>query len=523
MPRRSSFRAFLVLALAVTAVAAVSAGAAPLTSSAPVEISAVDPFAACPPDGSGTNFPSAEVEPFVGVNPTNAMNIVSVYQQDRYSNGGSKGTVAAVSTNGGLTWTNVAVPADTTCTGGVYSRASDPWISFSPNGTAHVLSLVTDADPATGGVGDNGMVYNRSTTGGLTWEPPILIAHDENPRYLNDKNSITADPNDSNFVYAVWDRAQDAARFNAENNPKGLGFKGPINFTRTTDGGTTWEPVRVIYETGANKQTIGNQIVVRPTGELFDFFADIVNSSNRRDGIGPVFVSYIKSTNRGETWTKPTRVDDQLPMTLFRASSTVDLEAAPCPDPSQTGACPIRGGDLIPDVAVNRANGNLYAVWQDARFSFFQTGAFQWDSIAYSQSTDGGQTWSPAIQVNQTPPGSVQNSQAFTPSVHVSANGTVTVTYFDFRNNTASPATLDTDYWAVHCHPASENCADPASWNEENRITPASFNIREAAFARGYFLGDYMGLDSTGNTFVTAFGSTVGGGPSSIFSNKLTP
>jgi len=522
MPRRSSFRGFLALALAVTAVAAVSAGAAPLTSTVPVEISTTDPFAACPPDGGGVNFPSAEVEPFVGVNPTNALNMVSVYQQDRYDNGGSKGTVAAVTMNGGLTWTDVAVPTDTTCTGGTYTRASDPWITFSPNGVAHAMSLVTDANPPTGGFGANGMVYNRSTTGGLTWEPAIVLRADDNLRMLNDKNSMTADPNDSDYVYAVWDLASGSANFHGD-NPVGLGFKGPIMFTRTTNGGDSWEPARKIYESGANKQTIGNQIVVRPQGELFDFFGDITNSSNRRKSIGPINVSYIVSSDRGETWTMPTRIDDQLPMSLFRGASTVDLEPGPCPDPSQAGACPIRSGDFIPEVAVNRTNGALYAVWMDARFSFFQTGAFRWDSIAYSQSTDGGNTWSPAIQVNTTPPGSNQNSQAFTPSVHVSANGTVTVTYYDFRFNTPSPATLDTDYWAVHCHPSSENCANPASWNEENRITPASFNIREAAFARGYFLGDYMGLDSTGNTFVTAFGSTLGGGPSSIFSNKLTP
>lgn len=96
----------------------------------------------------------------------------------------------------------------------------------------------------------------------------------------------------------------------------------------------------------------------------------------------------------------------------------------------------------------------------DARFSFFQTGNFLWDSIAYSQSTDGGQTWSPVIQVNRTSPGSVQNSQAFTPSVTVGEDGTVTVTSYDFRNNTASPARLLTTHWAVHCHPASENCAN---------------------------------------------------------------
>ena len=55
------------------------------------------------------------------------------------------------------------------------------------------------------------------------------------------------------------------------------------------------EPPSKIYESGANKQTIGNQIVVRPQGELFDFFGDIVNNSHRRGGIGPVNVSYIVS------------------------------------------------------------------------------------------------------------------------------------------------------------------------------------------------------------------------------------
>ena len=79
-----------------------------------------------------------------------------------------------------------------------------------------------------------------------------------------------------------------------------------------------------------------------------------------------------------------------------------------------------------------------------------------------------------------------------------------------------------TRHFASHCHPATENCANPASWNEETAIGPA-FNIREAAFARGYFLGDYMGLDHDGNEFLPGFGSTLGGGPSSIFVSRLTP
>jgi hypothetical protein len=88
----------------------------------------------------------------------------------------------------------------------------------------------------------------------------------------------------------------------------------------------------------------------------------------------------------------------------------------------------------------------------------------------------------------------INDRQAFTPSVDVGADGTLSVTYYDFRENTRNTATLLTRHYAVHCHPATENCANPVSWDEETAIGPA-FNIREAAYARGYFLGDHMGLD----------------------------
>jgi hypothetical protein len=516
----------LLLAVVALAAGAGTAQAVPFTATTPVETSTSNPLAACPPDGSGINFPDSEVEPWIEVNPTNADNVVAFYQQDRYSDGGAKGNVASVSLDGGTTWTRTVPGELTRCTpgGGPFERATDPWISFGPDGALHAMSLVLDPDPPTGGFGDNAMVYNRSTDGGLSWEAPIVLRQDTDPNYLNDKNSMTADRNDPEFVYAVWDRVREPSRAqHATENPIGAGFKGPVWFARTTDGGDSWEPARKIYETGANKQTIGNQIVVRPQGELFDFFGDIVNRSRRRGGIGPVLVSFIVSTDRGANWSKPRSIDDQLPMTLFRPSSTIDPEPFPCPDPDQTGSCPIRGGDLIPEVAVNESNGNLYAVWMDARFSFFTTGDFQYDSIAFSESTNGGQTWSEPIQVNLTPNSEpIDDRQAFTPSVDVGADGSVTVSHYDFRENTPDASTLLTRHYASHCHPATENCANPASWNEETEIGPA-FNIREAAFARGYFLGDYMGLDHDGTDFVSGFGSTLGGGPSSIFASRLGP
>jgi hypothetical protein len=85
----------VLLALGLIGLSVIArAQAGPQNASPPLDISGGNPLAGCPPDGSGINFPDAEVEPWVDVNPTNQRNIVAMYQQDRYSNGGSKGNVS---------------------------------------------------------------------------------------------------------------------------------------------------------------------------------------------------------------------------------------------------------------------------------------------------------------------------------------------------------------------------------------------------------------------------------------------
>jgi hypothetical protein len=53
--------------------------------------------------------------------------------------------------------------------------------------------------------------------------------------------------------------------------------------------------------------------------------------------------------------------------------------------------------------------------------------------------------------------------------------------------------------------------------------TGRTFNLRQAAFARGYFPGHYMDLANDGNELLSGFGSALGGGPSSIFVSRLEP
>src|SRR6266511_2108094 len=111
-------------------------------------VSGPSPFAACTVGGNPTsiNYPNAEVEPFVAVNPTNPNNIIGVFQQDRWSDAGAHALVAAYSFNGGTTW-GESWPTFDKCAGGAdYDRASDPWVTFDPAGNAYFISLSLSAD-----------------------------------------------------------------------------------------------------------------------------------------------------------------------------------------------------------------------------------------------------------------------------------------------------------------------------------------------------------------------------------------
>lgn len=469
---------------------------------------------------TGTNFVNAEVEPRAAVNPTNPKHIVGVWQQDRWSNGGARGLLTGVSFNGGMSWTNTFAPLSR-CAGGNpgigadFERASDPWVTFDGNGGVHQISISFNDSNTT-----NAVLVSRSTDGGLTWSNPITLILDTAPTVFNDKESITADPGNANLVFAVWDRLVfPSAQASASAAEHAIGFRGPTFFSRSMTGGVSWEPARMIFDPGEVDQTIGNQIVVLPNGDLVDGFNLIFNFKNA-GGVRGFNVALIRSTDKGVTWSGPTIVDKLLTRALF--------------DPQQTGVRDpdtgdrVRTGDIIPDIAVDRnpgspGFGNLYFVWQDSRFSNFAH-----DSIAFSRSTDGGFTWSPPIQINKTPTNIPSgNQQAFTATVRVAADGTIGVTYYDFRNNTPDPTTLPTDYFIVHCHPSpTVSCTDPADWRNEARITPVSFDMRTAPFARGFFVGDYEGLTTVGTDFKPFFVQTNSGNAANrtdVFATTASP
>ena len=334
------------LAASVLAIAFVSNGHTQVLGPL-VQVTGPDPFASCTPDRvsqqettyGSTLYPNTAIEPWIAVDPTGPSRLLVGHQQDRWSDGGARGDIDAISDDGGGTWTN-PVPANppdvTACTGGKALRASDPWVAFANDGTAFFMSLFVDpAKPTTPfGARKSGMDMSRSTDHGATWSAPVELIGNNSPHVLNDKNSATADPTYNGLVYAVWDQlsvfppTDEGAALLAQNDGVAIArellhsavgnssvchgppckggapffkfnYTGPTLLALSTDNGVRFKAPTSIVSTGTFQQTIDNLVQVTPNGDVYDFFTAI--------NFGPtgLDIGFVKSNNKGISWSTP--------------------------------------------------------------------------------------------------------------------------------------------------------------------------------------------------------------------------
>jgi len=296
---------------------------------------------------TGTSEPDTQIEPDIAMDPNNSQNVVAVFQQGRFPDGGSVDPGWATSHDGGHTWKTGNLPGLTTAVGGPYDRASDPAVAFGPDGAAYAVTLPFDNPTCPGGVG-----INRSDDGGLTWNNPVFLQRDTSCGVFDDKEWVAVDtfPASPFFgrVYVAWDRSTTSGQ--------------PIVLKYSDDRGQTWSSLITVSNAGAG--TIGARPVVLPNGNLAMVYENF--SINKQ-------VSQT-STNGGSSF-----------------GASVSINSIQSSDPPDQ-----RAGSDLPSAAVDPVTGDIYVVWGDTRFR--SDGV---NDAVISKSTDEGHTWSALSRANQ--------------------------------------------------------------------------------------------------------------------------
>jgi hypothetical protein len=438
-------RGSLLVGLAVAS--AVAAAAAP--GSAPIRVSAASPFAGC---ATRPAFTDAEAEPALAADPRDPRRLTAVYQQDRYeARGGARGVVAAATRDGGKSWSRTALPVSACAGAGAHGRfASDPWVSIGPDGRIYASVLA------------DGVLLLTSSDGGTTWSTPVRV---RGPGFT-DKPIVTASPRRAGTAYVVW------SDYRATNPP---GTESDELLSITHDGGQTWSAPQAILRHGTRTGPEDGQLLVdRRSGRLYVLMAWVRNGLVTARDPGAMLITY--SDDGGRHWSSVRR---------FATANTA---------PQPAGRV-VRSSPQVPSFAID-ADGSLYAVWQDSRFS---RGVH--DEVLFTHSSDGGAHWSRPRRVSLPSPGG-----AIIPTLAAAGHGRLAVVYLQVDGGADLRAR-----WRLalssggghefHDRPISDGFAITSA----PRLTPSPL------VPGGYFLGDYMGVTALGpGAFGVLYVATTG-------------
>jgi len=346
-------------------------------------------------------------ETSIAINPLDSLNLVA----------GANIRYYYYSTDGGYTW----IQGNLTSPLGVWG---DPCVVFDLNGHCYFGHL---SNPSSGGYWIDRIVVQKSTNKGISWSSGVGIGYNP-PSRNQDKEWIAVDWTNSpyrNNIYVAWTEFDSYGSSNPQDSSR-------ILFSRSTDGGLTWSaPVRISDKGGdcidEDNTVEGAVPAVGPNGEVYLAWAgplglvfdkstdggltwgvdkvitsipggwdfnvpgiyrcnglpitacDISNSpyrgtiyvnwSDQRNGTNNTDVFLVKSTDGGNTWSQPKRVNQ---------------------DNTQTH-------QFFTWMTVDPATGYLYFVYYDRRnYNDNRT------DVYLARSTDGGETFT-EFKISQSP------------------------------------------------------------------------------------------------------------------------
>jgi hypothetical protein len=439
--------ALAAVVLAVTASAAAPALAARFRIERLVRLSEASPF----PGACGaivTAQRDAEVEPSIAVDPRAPRRIVVAWMQDD-----GRSNLVMASRNGGRTWTRVFVPGLTDCTGGTLAGAADPWLSFARDGKLLLGSGIANLPHLPGPTfgPEPRQVVSRSGDGGLSWSLPATVQFQ--PGVYSDKSAVTADPLRRGRAYDVW-----TVRGGPDVDT------GSAWFSRSSDGGRTWSPPRLVYDPGKEHVApFGNVIAVLPHRVLLYVMTVESGPANTSD------VMAARSVDGGRTWSRPARIAHA----SFNSAIDPDTGTVALGTPGDAWVTVGRHG--VPTVA-----------WSDIASP-------RASRVLASRSRDGGRSWSRPVVVSRL------RGQAIQASVAAAGDGTLGITWYDDRRDPGgSSGAWDFDVWFAFSRDGGR------SWRRRHLAGPFDMN-RAQAFGPGRRIGDYQSLAGLPHGFAAAF------------------
>jgi hypothetical protein len=401
-----------------------------------------------------------QTETWIAVNPKDPNNMVCGSNDSEYNGTRGYRMTAFYTKDGGKTWQR-SLLADNSKLGeniGGGQTNFDPGICFDADGNCYYAYGWARLSNTSGVNGDNYVIVAKSTDGGATWtnKPFIYYYEGQIDPPFNDKWLINADNNPTspykNNVYIAW------THFGNGSTPT------YIAFSRSTDGGNTWNDTPLNLTTGSIQSP---QPAVGPNGEVYVSWRAGNANTNSTD-------AFVRVSNNGGASFSPAvkamgvqnlgRVNSSTGRNELTDKQNIRINSAPCMDVDRSNAS---------------TRGNVYIV--QAGIINGQRGCW------LTRSSNKGANWSNPIRVDDNS----RNNDVIFPAIAVDAsNGRISVFYYSSQNS-ASNVGLDA-YLAVSNDAGNtwrRIRLSPNTWelNSQDDISPQGGS-------GGSYWGDYSGI-----------------------------